>query len=535
VWGGVECTVNRVGDAWHDQLERSGHAARLDDLDRVAALGIRTLRYPVLWERIAGQGLARADFGWADVRLDRLRALGVKPIVGLVHHGSGPADTSVVDPDFAPRLAAYARMVASRYPWVRDWTPVNEPLTTARFSGLYGHWYPHGRDTPTFLRALVTQCRAIVVAMRAIRAVVPGARLVQTEDVATIHASPEIAHQAEYENHRRWLSLDLLTGRVDERHPLRAHLIDEGVGPEELDFFLAHPCPPDVVGINYYVTSDRVLDADRMRWPSVTHGGNGREQYADVEAARAWGAGIAGHQAILELVWDRYRLPLALTEVHLGCSRDEQVRWLVDAWCGALAARRAGCDVRAVTAWALFGTYDWDSLAVASNGSYEPGAFDVRGVEPRPTALAAVTTSLAARGTWDHPTLDIPGWWRRSSRLRVSPMPTGSFQTRKFGGDAACRARSSSWGRPARSDAPLRASAATGDGRTKSSRVATWTSRTVRRSIVSWTGSNPGHWSTRPAMSASTTRMQIRTGATARMPPGPRCSPQRARLEECAW
>ena len=28
-------------------------------------------------------------------------------------------------------------------PHITNYTPVNEPLTTARFSGLYGAWYPH--------------------------------------------------------------------------------------------------------------------------------------------------------------------------------------------------------------------------------------------------------------------------------------------------------------------------------------------------------------------------------------------------------
>src|SRR3712207_8890412 len=50
-------------------------------------------------------------------------------------------------------LAEYAHAVASRYPWVEDWTPVNEPLTTARFSALYGHWYPHARDDVSFARS----------------------------------------------------------------------------------------------------------------------------------------------------------------------------------------------------------------------------------------------------------------------------------------------------------------------------------------------------------------------------------------------
>ena len=51
IWGGLECTINRVGDVFGDQLERCGHYRRLDDLDAIAALGIRTLRFPARWER----------------------------------------------------------------------------------------------------------------------------------------------------------------------------------------------------------------------------------------------------------------------------------------------------------------------------------------------------------------------------------------------------------------------------------------------------------------------------------------------------
>jgi dTDP-4-dehydrorhamnose reductase len=53
VWAGVECTVNRVREEYFDQLERNGHAMRLDDLDLFAELGIKAIRYPVLWERTA--------------------------------------------------------------------------------------------------------------------------------------------------------------------------------------------------------------------------------------------------------------------------------------------------------------------------------------------------------------------------------------------------------------------------------------------------------------------------------------------------
>ena len=60
-----------------------------------------------------------------------------------MHHGSGPAYTDLKDPDFPNKLAKYAKAVAKKFPWLEYYTPVNEPLTTARFSGLYGLWYPH--------------------------------------------------------------------------------------------------------------------------------------------------------------------------------------------------------------------------------------------------------------------------------------------------------------------------------------------------------------------------------------------------------
>ncbi|HZQ06712.1 MAG TPA: family 1 glycosylhydrolase, partial [Anaerolineae bacterium] len=183
LWGGVECTVNRVHEQYFDQLERNGHAQHLNDLDRFAELGIRTLRYPVLWERIAPQGLEAADWQWADERLERLRALGIRPIIGLLHHGSGPRETDLADPAFPEKFAAYARAVSERYPWVDAYTPINEPLTTARFSGLYGVWYPHARDDRVFAQIMLNQCRATILAMREIRRVNPAAQLIQTEDL----------------------------------------------------------------------------------------------------------------------------------------------------------------------------------------------------------------------------------------------------------------------------------------------------------------------------------------------------------------
>jgi dTDP-4-dehydrorhamnose reductase len=425
LWAGVECTVNRVGDVYFDQLELSGHASRIEDLELLASLGVSAVRYPVLWERVAPEGLERADWVWPDARLSRLRELGLRPVVGLVHHGSGPRTTSLTDARFPEELARYAGAVAARHPWVEDYTPVNEPLTTARFSGLYGHWYPHGRDALAFARALLTQMRAVVLSMRAVREVNSRARLVQTEDLGKTFSTRTLDYQAEFENERRWLTWDLLCGRVMRGHAMWDYLRWVGVGCEELEWFVENTCPPDIVGVNHYLTSERFLDERAARYPAHTHGGNGRHTYADVEAVRVCAEGTAGPRHLLREVCERYGLPVAVTEVHLGCSREEQLRWLKEVWDAACDAREEGRDVRAVTAWSAFGAFDWHNLLTRSEGRYEPGVYDLRAPRPRATALATMLRDLAANGEHDHPVLDSHGWWRRLDRLCYPPVARG--------------------------------------------------------------------------------------------------------------
>jgi dTDP-4-dehydrorhamnose reductase len=443
LWGGIECTVVQIGDEFRNQVEETGHLQRLSDLDAVAALGIRTIRYPVVWESIAPDHPDVCDWAWTDERLTRLRELGVRPIAGLVHHGSGPRYTSLIDPNFPDLLARHAERVAERYPWVDMFTPINEPLTTARFSGLYGHWHPHGRDYSTFLRCLLTECRATVLAMRAIRRITPYAQLVQTEDMGKTYSTPHLRYQADLENQRRWLSLDLLFGRVNRSHPWYEICLRHGIEEDELDFFLEGDGAPDIIGINHYPTSERFLDEAMERYPECFHGGNHLhplngatriDHYADVEALRMdIPCEELGFKARLAEVWDRYRHPIAVTEAHHGSTREEQVRWLMEVWQGVLALRETGHDIRAVTIWSLLGAVDWNSLLVARNGFYEPGAFDIRSGQPRRTAIGRAAEALARTGTFEHPVLDQQGWWRRDGRHYHPPASKAEapFHTRR--------------------------------------------------------------------------------------------------------
>jgi dTDP-4-dehydrorhamnose reductase len=412
IWGGVECTFNRVKDNYLDQLVFSGHYDRAkEDIHRFGELGIKALRYPVLWEKHAPQKDTIIDWSYSTERLLELKEANIQPIVGLVHHGSGPKYADFFDGSFAEGLAEYAGKVAAQFPWVEYYTPVNEPLTTARFCGLYGHWYPHGKTPYTFLKILLEECKATVLAMQAIRKVNPAAKLVQTEDLGKTHSTPKLAYQANFENKRRWLSFDLLQGKVNEQHSMWGYLMEAGLPREEILFFVDNNCSPDILGINHYITSERWIDERVKHYPKHVRGGNGRQRYADVEAVRV--GKNQGPKVLLNETWERFGLPIVVTEVHLHCSREEQLRWFNYVYQAANELHEEGADIRAVTAWAILGSFDWCSLLTKKQGIYEPGLFDVRSAEPRPTALTKLVKSLANGQDFEHPVMREDGWWNR--------------------------------------------------------------------------------------------------------------------------
>jgi dTDP-4-dehydrorhamnose reductase len=124
---------------------------------------------------------------------------------------------------------------------------------------------------------------------------------------------------------------------------------------------------------------------------------------------------------------------LAITEVHNGCTREEQMRWTVSAWRIAQEARKRGVDIRAVTSWALFGSSGWDTLLTAS-GRYEAGAYDASSGTPRPTAMVPLLKALAADEQPGHPVLHGEGWWQRAIRHHGPAIPRAAPMQERLSG-----------------------------------------------------------------------------------------------------
>jgi dTDP-4-dehydrorhamnose reductase len=418
LWGGIECSYNRVRSKYFDQLLYCDHYARSEkDIELFAELGITTMRYPVIWERLQPRTGCSVSWNSVEVPLNALMARNIQPIAGLVHHGSGPRYADITTPEFATKLSMFAAQVAEKFPWLTYYTPVNEPLTTARFCGLYGLWYPHKRNDKTFVRILLNEMKAVVLSMQEVRKVNPDAKLVQTEDLAKIYSTPFMKYQADFENHRRWLTYDILNGWLKPGHALWNYFKRYAASEADLYFFVENPCPPDILGLDYYPTSERYLDEDLQRYPIEKHGHNHRHRYADVEAIRVRHSGPSGINMLVREVWERYRLPVSLTEVHVNSDYDNQIRWFGEIRDAAFALAQEGVDILGVTTWALLGSYGWNQLLTEADGDYESGAFDVSTGVPVRTPIGDYLAQIALDPFCNHPAMSDKGWWHEEDRF----------------------------------------------------------------------------------------------------------------------
>jgi dTDP-4-dehydrorhamnose reductase len=418
VWAGPECAFVDAGTGMRDQLLETGHADRLADIDDLASLGVRAVRQPVLWGWPDGR--PDTDWDWARSRVERLAEAGIRPILGFLHHGFGPAGVDPLAGDYPDRFADFVAEAVHRLPSAWAILPVNEPTTTARFAALYGWWWPFATDRAIFARLLLAQCLAVRAATAVVREGSARRPVIVNEDLG--HAVGPIAARALLDKHerRRWATFDLLTGRVT---PDTALWRDLDVSPEArqaLTTLTDDPLTPDILGLDYYVTSDRFLIPDRSplakALPSV-----------DTELVRVAPQALRGFDGVIDDAWRRYHLPVALTEVHLAGEANDQVSWWGEAWTAAERAVASGIPVRGVTAWASHGASDWDSLLLRRAGNLGSGCFMPGAFGSQRTALGdAVAASAAGRRV-----VSGPGWWSREDAATTPVDPGGRGSVRR--------------------------------------------------------------------------------------------------------
>jgi beta-glucosidase/6-phospho-beta-glucosidase/beta-galactosidase len=345
-----------------NEMEKCGHYKLWkQDLDLVIETGIDVLRYGPAYYKVH-EAPGKYDWNFADEVFAYMKEKEITPIVDLCHFGLPDWLGDFQNSDFPAYFAEYAKAFASRYSYIRFYTPINEIFIAAAFSAQYGWWNECKTDDRSFVNALKNLCKANVLAMQAILEIQPGAVFIQSESSEYFHPeTPDCDPLSSFLNQKRFLSLDLSYG-----YPLSVvmyeYLLENGMTKQEYRWFennlIKGSC---VMGNDYYITNEHMVHEDG----STSAAGE-----------------IFGYYVITQQYYNRYKLPVMHTETNI--SEPNAVRWLQTQWANVRRLKRDGIPIYGFTWYSLTDQVDWDSALRNDAGNVNPlGLYDLqRNIRP---------------------------------------------------------------------------------------------------------------------------------------------------------
>lgn len=323
------------------------------DLGLAAEAGARAIRWGIPWYRVNPER-GEFDFSWIDRVADRFEEVGLTPIIDLMHYGTPLwLERSFDDPDYPKLIAEYAAAVAERY---RDrftvFTPLNEPLLNVIYCGEFGIWPPHQTGDAGFARLLGQIGEGIVRTQAAIADVTAdSASFVHVEASYRFsdpeHSAPELV---EFLRNRAFIVEDLVTGRVDDAHPLVGWLRSNGFSDDALAWHAENVAIPDVMGVNYYPQ----VSTEAFSPGAVQPSGSLEDPRPRVDH------GTTGLEEVLLAFWNRYERPVMVSETSVGGTPAERIEWMDASISTVHRLRDRGVPVVGYTWWAVFDWFTWD-------------------------------------------------------------------------------------------------------------------------------------------------------------------------------
>lgn len=371
---GFECSYPRGVD----ELAKTQHYTYwASDLLKVKSLGVKTLRYGVPWHLIH-TAPSEFDWSWMDGPMQFMRDLELEPIVDLVHFGTPEwlAD-GFASAGYPVAAAEFARAFATRYPWVRYYTCVNEPSITTALCGELQHWFPYGKGERSFVSMLEHVARSVILMTWAVRDVRPDARFVWVDTGELHHGADEPGRKkAAFLNKKRFIAHDLIWGRVGEEHELRGWLRKHGMSEDALAWFSANGVQPDILGLDYYIQSEMLYRGGKA-----------------VIAPKGVRVGIA---EVVREYYRRYNVPVMITETDRHDTFEVRLDWLEDLNKELLQLRREGIPMVGCCWWPAVDHIDWDTGLTEMNENINPvGLYQL--VREQDGRLSRVETVLTQR------------------------------------------------------------------------------------------------------------------------------------------
>ncbi len=334
---GFECSTflwkdknrrNLIAETQHDR-------SAWKDYQLLREWGIAVSREGIPWPLVDNKGVY--NFSSIDPMIAAMKGHKILPIWDLCHYGY-PDDLDPFTETFISRYAAYckaaARYVVDRMDGPYFFTPINE-ITFFSFCG--GEWawvapYTHTKEDR--FRFRLALCKAAIAGVKAIREVIPEARMVHIDPLVQVVAPIDRPDQQQAAWHETYvdtfLAWDIL---YEKEHP------ELGGSPEILD----------IVGANNY------------SFGQMEYREHGPHQALPADDDR-----IKPLCDLLHLVWERYKRPMIIGETS-GMNEGRE-HWLRDVMEESLAAVEAGIDLHGICLFPAVDMPDWHTGEWLHNG-----------------------------------------------------------------------------------------------------------------------------------------------------------------------
>lgn len=326
-----------------DYTVASDHYHRYaEDVELFAELGLKAYRFSVAWTRIQPSGTGPvnpAGIAFYHALIDSLVAKGIEPILTMYHFDlpqaldeqGGWSNRETID-----AFVEYARVLFAEFGHkVRYWLTINEQnmmilhgdaVGTTGQSGQGGRKDLYQQNHHMFL----AQARAIAL----LHEMVPGAKIGPAPNIVSVYpatpAPEDVVAADDWDAVRNLLYTDLAVRGT--YHPLAwRYLTERGWQPtiDEGDLDVLTAGVPDFLALNYYST--QTVGASRGD-ASDLQARKGDQQIVRGEVglyraeknpylptnAFGWEIDPVGVRTTLRRLWDRYRLPLVITENGIG-------------------------------------------------------------------------------------------------------------------------------------------------------------------------------------------------------------------------